>query len=515
MSTKIDKSTPILTGPNFVEWKVSITTYLRTKGLFKLVTGEESPPKLAQSAEIELAIENLASAELMVEAAEDGPPAALAAAQQAAAAATAALEAVQAAPLTPEQWVAAKTRMKEHEKELLEFGKRDDRAIGHIQQHIDSTHNNIVANCTTAKTMWTTLCARYELKQAENIIHLQGRLTKSTIGKDETMISYIGRLHSMRNQLEIRGVRVEDIQLVALLLDAARDRYEALIANFEFGNEMPDLVQLEEKLLNVEQLTRDRNERKGLTTDTDDNVLYASSNKSQGRWNGRGGSGGRGGSRPNRGRDGNSKSSDRRSQDKSGNGKGERDATDKRDKKCFNCGKKGHFARDCWAKKKEEEEEDSFVAATFSVLDRFMLDSGASNHMTSRLDWLEDLTDISPVTIRIGDGTALYGTKSGTVRMIATVDGTERPLKITNVLYVPKISRNLLSFGQLEDKGLLIKPVNREIHISRDGRTLATAQRHRRIYVLNAVHRTSTLSDNGTANTATTSVNDSTKLWHQ
>ena len=74
--------------------------------------------------------------------------------------------------------------------------------------------------------------------------------------------------------------------------------------------------------------------------------------------------------------------------------------------KCYNCGKKGHMAKDCWSKKglveskaatsKSEHEwdaqaffattgESAFIATTSEQIDYekdWIIDSGCSNHMT-------------------------------------------------------------------------------------------------------------------------------------
>ncbi|CAI7912565.1 unnamed protein product [Closterium sp. NIES-54] len=84
----------------------------------------------------------------------------------------------------------------------------------------------------------------------------------------------------------------------------------------------------------------------------------------------------------------------------------------------------------------------------------WLLDSGCSQHMTSEKDWFEGLEKLNePVYVELADGSHLLSSMMGTIRATAH-DGTT--VRYTDVLYVPGLKSNLLSYCQLYKKGARI-----------------------------------------------------------
>ncbi|CAB0042926.1 unnamed protein product [Trichogramma brassicae] len=95
---------------------------------------------------------------------------------------------------------------------------------------------------------------------------------------------------------------------------------------------------------------------------------------------------------------------------------------------CRSCGKRGHKQRDCWNNKQDKERPshqnkntDEGNALIGTVLtsrscatnedcsENWLLDSGASQHMTHHRDWFSTFTSFqNKVPIRLGDGHILY-----------------------------------------------------------------------------------------------------------
>jgi predicted aspartyl protease len=135
------------------------------------------------------------------------------------------------------------------------------------------------------------------------------------------------------------------------------------------------------------------------------------------------------------------------------------------DIKCKKCGQTGHIERICKSQQHEEkenlvaqqpEEEQLFVASCFSTSndssDFWLIDSGCSNHMTNNQELFKklDKTVIYKVKIENGDYIVVKG------KLIVAINSLSGLKCISDVLYVPDIDQNLLSVGQLLEKGFKV-----------------------------------------------------------
>ena len=96
-----------------------------------------------------------------------------------------------------------------------------------------------------------------------------------------------------------------------------------------------------------------------------------------------------------------------------------------------------------------------FIAICFSIqnsLDNWLIDSGCTNHMTFDKSLFRTLQSIEVARVRIGNGDCIVAKGKGTI-VITTNSGTET---ISDVLYIPDIEQNLLSVGQLIEKGMKV-----------------------------------------------------------
>jgi hypothetical protein len=152
--------------------------------------------------------------------------------------------------------------------------------------------------------------------------------------------------------------------------------------------------------------------------------------------------------------------------------------------RCFNCQKKGHFARNCPKSRKGHkgkfhvvvaaEEEGTYrrkprevssdqetrkeyylvSALTGTVTDSaesWLVDSGASRHMTGNKDNLANFKNVKfSSQVELGDDAsyAIKGTGSTSFQLDSGF-----MLHIEDILYVPGLTKNLISVGILEDKG--------------------------------------------------------------
>lgn len=89
----------------------------------------------------------------------------------------------------------------------------------------------------------------------------------------------------------------------------------------------------------------------------------------------------------------------------------------------------------------------------------WILDSGASRHMTSNKKLLTDYRKFDiPETVRLGDGRTVEAYDSGQVRItVETNHRKQLTAAMGGVLYVPKLACNLFSVRAVTQKGLIVQ----------------------------------------------------------
>jgi hypothetical protein len=152
------------------------------------------------------------------------------------------------------------------------------------------------------------------------------------------------------------------------------------------------------------------------------------------------------------------------------------------EKLCFYCKKPGHFVRNCLKKKSDEKEkvnqacedhEKMFVAA-LSANDHttygWIVDSGATQHMTFEQEWFTTYERISPRKVFMGDDTVLEAIGKGNIKATMQVGGKLSHATITQVLHVPKMKNNLISVSKFISEGF-------KVEFDKDGCKVNDAQR--------------------------------------
>ena len=184
------------------------------------------------------------------------------------------------------------------------------------------------------------------------------------------------------------------------------------------------------------------------------------SNNSRGRARARGR--GRGhGERGNRYFNNNFKDNNDQSQ---GNGRGRDHYKSK--VQCYRCHKFGHYASNCYTRLpnlKEKGESSNFIKekevesllmavedAKDSEAEIWYVDTGCSNHMSGSKSSFSYLNKDFHSTVNFGDCSIIKVMGKGDIKM-KTKNGFVET--ISNVLYVPNLKNNLLSAGQLQEKG--------------------------------------------------------------
>jgi hypothetical protein len=162
-----------------------------------------------------------------------------------------------------------------------------------------------------------------------------------------------------------------------------------------------------------------------------------------------------------------------------------------REDECLRCGKFGHWAKDCRSKPKaeahvaqaEQDTEPSLLMAqavlnpsssspdrierrplrvvegkVFAQLDGdaarddalWYLDSGATNHMTGNRNAFVNIDTAVSGVVRFGDGSEVAIEGAGSVLFEGK---TGEHLPLTGVYFIPRLTHNIISLGQLDEGG--------------------------------------------------------------
>ena len=126
---------------------------------------------------------------------------------------------------------------------------------------------------------------------------------------------------------------------------------------------------------------------------------------------------------------------------------------------CWNYGKTSHFRRQCKSPKKKnkddsanvvtEEVQDPLLLAVNSPLDNWVLDSGASFHITPHRKMIQNCVADDFGKVYLANGATLDVVGIGEVWILLP---NEFVWLLEKVRHIPDLRKNLISVGQLDDE---------------------------------------------------------------
>ena len=116
------------------------------------------------------------------------------------------------------------------------------------------------------------------------------------------------------------------------------------------------------------------------------------------------------------------------------------------------------------------------------MTEEWFLNFGCSNHMNGSKGWFSELDENFRHAIKLGNDTRIVVMGKGSVWL--NVNGVTHV--ISHVYYVPELKNNLLSIGQLQEKGLSILIQNRKCKVSHPerGQILEIEMKGNKMFVL-------------------------------
>ena len=328
--------------------------------------------------------------------------------------------------------------------------RQDQRARSAIILSITDDQLMHIHGCKTAKEAWDKLKAVHEKQGVANRHYMRRRFLTLRM-EGNSMQDHLNRLKRLVGELAAIGAPVSNEDQVYTLLASLPDSYEHLIVALESTADDNLTLEFVSSRLLQEELRRQD------------------------------------------GSDTASKKGGKAFFTKNGN-QGGKDASWKKTATCHHCNLKGHIKADCRKLKAEQAAQKvgkdqansaqqpagafAFTAGCIPALqtaqglpsltpDTWILDSGASQHMTGRRELFSTYASMPATTIEMADSHTLTAVGKGTVCLaIADTENRASTLTLSDCWHVEGMHKNLLCFARLvkagarltfNDKGCLVK----------------------------------------------------------
>ena len=425
------------------------------------------------------------------------------------------------------------------EKEVLQATKKkDQKALSLIHQCLDDAMLQKVANATTSKQTWDVLKTSHSGVEKVKKVRLQilrGEFEALRMKESELVSDYFTRILVVVNNLRTYGDdHYDDTRVIEKILRSLDPKFDYIAVAIEESKDL-DTMTIDELmgslLAHEERLSKKKQEPLEQVLQTklsfkEKERRQDGSQRGRGRGRGNGGRGGRGrGKGENFGQNGSNKE-ERGQESHRGRGRGRGNNSksyggryDKSHIQCYNFHRYGHFASECrnnfveerahFVEDKVEEVEPTLLLAYKEEQkgdkNVWYLDSGASNHMCGDKEMFAELDESVSGKVTFGDSSQIPVMGRGNI-LIRLKDG--RHQVISNIFYVPNMKNNILSLGQLLEKGYDICMKNHNLSI-RDGLGNLVAKvpmTRNRMFLLNI--------QSDVARCLKACVKDSSWLWH-
>ncbi|KAE8705435.1 hypothetical protein F3Y22_tig00110429pilonHSYRG01243 [Hibiscus syriacus] len=382
-----------------------------------------------------------------------------------------------------------------------------------------------IRDAKTPKEAWDTFVTLFSKRNDTKLQLLENELL-SMAQRDMAVAQYFHKVKSICREISELDptAAIGEARIKRIIVHGLRPEYRGFVAAVQGWPTQPSLVEFENLLAGQEAMAKQMG---GVSLKGEEEALYTS--KSRGTFQRYTGNGSK--------KDGDKvKNYQGKGGPHSGGASKNRGNSRKFDGKCYNCGKMGHMAKDCWTKKKPvesntatscskensedgwdaealfatEEEELALTVTTPERIDYkndWIVDSGCSNHMTGDKQKLQNLSEYNGGRVVVtADNSRLPITHIG--KTIVTPRYNTNQVQLQDVYHVPGMKKNLLSVAQLTSSGHYVLFGPQDVKVYRDVKITETptmeGRRLESIYVMSAE----------SAYVDRTRKNETSDLWH-
>lgn len=341
---------------------------------------------------------------------------------------------------------------------------RDLKVKNYLYQAIERSVLETILDRSTSKHIWDSMKAKFagstKVKRAQ-LQSLRRDFEVLCMKEGESVTDFFSRTLAVVNKMKQYGETLTESKVVEKILRSMTSKFEYVVCSIEESNDVTTLSidELQSSLLVHEgrmKIHQIKDEEQALKMSNSGRGSSSSRGRGRGSYRGRG-----------RGR-----------------------STSKETVECYKCHKLGHYQNECQEEGANFAEFDEYEEMLMMVQDQckndtnqvWFLDSGCSNHMIGTKEWLFDLDETFRETVKLGDNSTMAVKGRGNLKL--NIDG--KISVITDVYYLPNLRNNLLSVGQLQEKGLafLIQDNTCKIFHKEKGLIVSTNMTVNRMFIL-------------------------------
>jgi len=360
-----------------------------------------------------------------------------------------------------------------NQSEIDDWDRRDLEAKAQLTLTVKDEPLSGIIHATSAFDVWDKLNSRYEGKGQNTVAYLIKEIFRATLTDEMPMEPQLNDIRHKAYILKTLGEPISDSVVAQAMLLALPDSYSTLRTILNSSPATAGGSSLSTDTVITQVLTEEKNAKLG-----NSQVAFLAHGKGKGK--------------PFQKSDG-----------------------DKKKKKCDYCKKKGHIKSECRKLKADQavraetnkggEKKDGDMSAKVVMVkesemsekseemirlfmaevlagrndmgSKWIVDSGASSHMSSRRDWFVTYQKLQePRRVWLGDERFILAVGVGRVQIVVSINGQNFNYLIPNVYHVPELSRNLLSVSTLSWQGYKLEFTRSGCQLIKSNEVIATAQ---------------------------------------
>ncbi len=325
----------------------------------------------------------------------------------------------------------------------VDYDEKEMKAFALLCEHLTDAQLAHIQYCDNVKSAWEALCGVHEAKTIGNKLCLRRRFFTIKMLEGDDMLVHMNMVKALADELRAIEVNITDEDVYMVFLMSLPPSFDNLVTSLEsMSTKDVDLQFIVARLLH--KVSKRKECESSETT-----ALVNKTHKSN-------------------------------------------------EKLCFYCKKLKHFVRNCLKKKSDEKEkvnqacedhEQMFVAA-LSANDHttydWIVDSGATQHMTFQQEWFTTYERISPRRVFMGNDTVLEAINKGNIKTTMQVGGKMSHTTITQIFHVPKMKNNFIFVSKFISEGFKVEFDKDGCKVNdAQGVVVAEARKDKNLYLFN------------------------------